>query len=263
MSAKADKQALKTPDVFISTTDHFFAWIERHARTVGVAAAVAILASVAWVSYGLWQSSRENAAADAIFQSSEDLKKAETKVREERAKKMQQTLGLGKDKAKNNEPVRPVDFAKDYQPAVDKVKAAIRTHANTKSAVVAAMTTVAFLMEQKQTAEALQVIELVKYQPARKDMLNGLWQMHKGLVLMENKKLSEAEVAFETILSVPELNAWYPEAQLKLGLTRELAGQPDKARAAYERTVKEFPQTDAAQTAQQFLRLMKLKSQAS
>lgn len=256
-----DKKELKGPDAFISLNERIFAWIEDHAQTVGLAVALAIVLSLGWVGYSYVRSLGEAKAANALAAPEAELKKAETKVRDERAKKMAD-LASGKDKAKkmpDPEQVRPTDFAKDYRGAVDKVKEAIRAYADSKAAIVSALNLSYFLTQQKQFGEALDVLRLPNRKPSASDVLGGFQLMHQGLLLVENEKYDDAIKIYDDVLASKTLASFHPEALLKLGLAHELKGETEKARQTYEKLAREFPQSEASTSAQQYLRLLDLK----
>jgi TolA-binding protein len=263
VSAKIDKKTLKRPDAFFLTSDKIAAWVEQHAQTVAMGVALIALVGLGWVGYGFLRSHAENQAAEALYGPEAELKKAETAVREERAKKMQELAGLSAKDKKQAKPetLRPVDFAKDYGPFVKKIEATIKDHANTKTALVSALNLSYFLLQQKQYEEALNALNTATYEPSHSDILGGFWLMHRGLVLMENKKYDDAGKAYQAVLDSRALNAFHPEALLKLGVAFELKGEADKARQTYEKLGREFPDSEASSSARQYLRLLELKSQ--
>lgn len=254
-----DKKELKSPDTFVSASDRAFAWIERHAQALGLAVGGILVLSLGWIGYGYIQAMAEQRASEALAGPSADLQKAEAKVREERAKMM---ADLAKEPAKSaamTQMVRPVDFEKDYGPAVEKVKAAIRQHADTRAATVAAMNLSHFLLQNKQYAAALDVLTLSRREPGGSDILGGFWLMHKGLSLVENQRFDEAARLYESILASKAMASFHPEAILKLGIVYDAKGDSEKARHMYIRLSRDFPQSDAANSAQQYMRLLDLK----
>src|SRR5579872_2339760 len=100
---------LKNPDVFISTSDKVFNFIEHHLMSFLAVVLVAAVGSVAWVTVGWLDSRKEQKAAEALYGPEAELKKAEAKVKDERAKRMQDLVG-GKKKEDIKNEVRPVDY---------------------------------------------------------------------------------------------------------------------------------------------------------
>lgn len=256
MSKKLDKTDVKGPDMFVSTSDRIFAWVEQNARPIAVILLVVALASLAAVGYGYWKDSRELQAANALFGPEAELKNAEEKLRESRAAQMQ--ASAGKKAAKT--PAEP-DFNKDYAPHVEKMREQIKAHANTKAALVSSLSLTGFLLQQKQFPQALEVLELVKYEPSKGDLLGGFWRMHRGLVFLENQKADEALKEYKAVLESKDLKYFHPEALLKTGVAHELKGDSAKAKEVYERLTREFKDTEASTSAQQYLRLLEMKSQ--
>lgn len=258
MSKKIDKNDLKGPDSFQATSHVVLEWIQKHAGLVLSVTGLAIVGTAAWLTMSYLQHKKEQAAVDAIYSSEAALKKAEEKVREDRAKKMQESLKTKKSAA---EPVRPVDFASDYAPLVEKLKVAIQENASTRAAVISALNLSGFLIQQKRYEEALAVLDLPKFKPGQKDVLSGFWHMHRGLTLLENKKADEALEIYNSVLSSEPLKAFHPEALLKAGVAWEVKGDVAKARETYEKLSREHPNTEASTSAQQYLRLIDLKDQ--
>lgn len=258
---KIDKDDLKAPDAFVSTSDRVFAFIEAHAKTIlGAVLTVAVL-GIGYVAYGYIRGSQETKASEALFGPEAELRRAEERIREERGNQIKDLMKKdGKAKAEGN---RPVDFKADYQPLVDKIATQIRSHSATKTAAISAMNLSYFLIQQKQAAAALEVLEAVKYKPSKGDLVNGFWQMHRGLVWLENGQFDKAIEAYQEVSKTKDLSYFHPEALLKLGFAYELKGDAAKARENYEKLGREFPRTEAATTAQQYLRFLDLKGQKS
>ncbi len=254
MSDKIDKAMLKNPDVFVGTSNKVFDFIERHLKTAMAIALTVVVLGVGFVTYGYVNSQRERKAGEALYQPEAELKKAEAARQEKASPK-----GEGASKVAA---LHPEDFAKDYAPYVEKIKSGLREHSDTKAALVSALNLSYFLTQQKQFSQALEVLDMVKYQPGPNDLLGGFRLMHRGLTLLENKQVDPAISSYESVLGSEKLKSFHSEALLKLGLCFELKGDLPKARATYERVGREFPDTDASQNAQQFLRLLDLKSQS-
>lgn len=261
MSSKIDKEMLKNPDVFISTSDHIFNYIEHHFKTAVAIVGIAVVASLAYVGYNYMQAAKEQRAAEALYQPEAALKKAESDVREQRAKAVQALAGGKAEKPAKVEAMQPPDYAKDFAPHVEQLKEKLRSYGDTKAALVSALNLSYFLHQQKQFPQALEVLDLPKYKPAQNELLNGFWLMHKGVTLLENQKVDGAMEAYQSVLKIEALKPFHPEALLKLGVCYELKGDAAKAREMYEKLSHEYPRTEASQSAQQYLRLLDLKTQ--
>ncbi|MGE0528394.1 MAG: tetratricopeptide repeat protein [Bdellovibrionales bacterium] len=259
MSKRIDKETLKGPDTFVSTSDKVFVWLHRFRKWILGAVILGIVGSVGWLGYAHLQAQRELAAANAIYPAEAELKKAETKARESRVAQEQEKLGDKKLKAvkKNPEP----ETVPDYTSLVEKVKSASKEHAGTKAALVSSLNLSSFLLQEKKYPEALEVLNIPTYTPPTSNILGGFWLMHRGVVLLENQKAQEAIEAYLKVLNAPDLKPFHSEAMLKLGVAYELKGDAEKAREAYERLAREFPETEASGQARQFLRLLDLKKQ--
>lgn len=263
MSKKFDKEELreiKGPDAFVATSERILDWIARNALLVFGAAGLVVVGVAAWLGMNYLNYLKEQKAVDAIYSAESELKKAETKVREDRAKAMQEALDPKKGKSAAT-PQAPVDFAKDYAPLVEPVKAAIQSHSSTRAAVVSALNLSYFLMQQKQFAAALEVLSLPSFRPGNSDVVSGFWHMHRGLTLIENQKPEDAIQVYKEVVAANELKAFHPEALLKLGVAYEAKGEPNLAKENYEKLTREFPNTEASTSAQQYLRLLDLKGQ--
>lgn len=249
---------LKGPDAFVSTSDHVFAWIEKHSGSIGTLCAVALIAAVGYTGNNWWSHHQEEKASEALYPSENALKKAEEKIRDERAEKMK-ALANPKDKVAAK-PDAPVDFQATYAPAVDKIRTAIKAHSGTRAALVSALNLSTFLIQQKQYSLALDILSIPTYQPASGDLLAGFRLMHAGLAELENNKADEALKNYDNVLKSKDLSYFHSEALLKSGVAYELKGDLARAREAYEKLSRDFPNSEASNTGQQYKRLLDLKA---
>lgn len=255
MTTKIDPNQLKNPDLFVSTSDKIFNYIERHFKAAVALLVLLVVSGVGYVGFGYWKAATEQKAADAIYQPEAGLRKAETDWRELQQKN--QSAAVAKAK------ILPVEKAADYNQVyamhVEAMKGQIRAHAETKAALIAALNLAHFLTEQKQYTQALEVLEIPKFKPKSGELLTGFWLMHRGGNYLENQKFEPAIDSYQSVVSTPALKPFHPEALLKLGVCYETKGEADKARTTYERVSREFPETEASTFAKQYLRLLELK----
>lgn len=265
MSKNSDfKDSIKQPDTFVATTHVVLKWIEDHAMVVGSLFVVAIIGGLSYAGFNLWRSHVEAGAAERLYRVEAQLKKAESKIREERAKNMHELAGLsaGKKKTPAVEAPRPADFSKDFAPIVSSIKGELKSVSGTRAAMVSALNLSTFLVQQKQFQEALEVLQMPDVRPGVNDLLGGFWRMHYGLVLIENNKADDAINAYKEVLASELLKPFHPEAMLKSGIAYEIKGDAAKARETYEKLGREFPQTEAASSATQYLRLLDMKTRS-
>lgn len=252
---------LKGPDAFVTTSDHVFAWIEKHSGLIGTICAVALIGAVGYTGNNWWNHHQEEKASEALYAPENALKKAEEKIRDERAEKMKALANPTKDKnAAKPEASRPVDFQADYAPAVDKIRTAIKAHSGTRAALVSALNLSTFLIQQKQYSLALDILSIPTYQPSSGDLLAGFRLMHAGLAELENNKADEALKNYDNVLKSKDLSYFHSEALLKSGVAYELKGDLARAREAYEKLSRDFPNSEASNTGQQYKRLLDLKA---
>jgi predicted negative regulator of RcsB-dependent stress response len=253
---------LKGPDAFVSTSDMILTWMEKHSRSIGTVCALALIVAVGFTVNSWWNRHQETKAAEALYAPEEQLKKAEEKIRDERAEKMKDLANpaaKGKAAAKP-EASRPVDFQADYAPAVDKIRTQIKAHADTRAALVSALNLASFLIQQKQYSLALEILNMAKFNPGSGDLLGGFRLMHVGVAELENGKADEALKAYDQVLKSPSLNYFHSEALLKSGVAYEVKGDVARARETYEKLSREYPNTEASTTGQQYKRLLDLKA---
>jgi predicted negative regulator of RcsB-dependent stress response len=253
---------LKGPDAFVSTSDMILTWMEKHSRSIGTICAAVLIVAIGFTVSSWWSRHQEAKAAEALYAPEAELKKAEEKIRDERAEKMKALANpatKGKSAAKP-ESSRPIDFQVDYAPAVDKIRTQIKAHADTRVALISALNLASFLLQQKQYSLALEILNMAKFNPGSGDLLSGLRLMHMGVAELENGKADEALKDYEQILKVPGLNYFHSEALLKSGIAYEMKGDVARARETYEKLSREFPNTEASTTGQQYRRLLDLKA---
>lgn len=240
-------------DFLTTYTNKVSGWLYENSNTLGLLCLGGVLVAGGWVGYRFYDQSREESAYEAIYHAEAKLRKSEAKVREDRAQAMQKSLGKKESK--------PVDFAKEYAPLVQEIKAQLKAHSSTRAALVSALNLATFLTQEQQYEEALQALDIPSKVPPTSDVLGGIYRMHRGLVLIETKKTQEAMAVYQEILNSPRLKAFHPEALLKLGVAQELSGDLKQAQQTYERIDKEYPNSEASQSAKTHLRFLKLKGQ--
>lgn len=256
---KLTKQDIQGPDMFMTFSEKIFHQIERNASAILAAVGLAAVLAIGFTAYSYYSAGQEHKAAEALFRPETELRDTDTKLREARAKKMQD-MAIGKDKTIKVDAIdKPADYDKEYSATVAKLTEAIRAHSGTKAAMVSALNLANFLMQQKQFPAALQVLEAPKYKPSDSDLLAGFWHMHRGLAFIENQKAEDALKEYKEILDSKSLKSFHPEAWLKTGVAYELKGDLNKARETYEKVDREFKGTEASNTASQYLRLLDLK----
>lgn len=256
---KLTKEDIKGPDLFMSTSEKMFKWIEQNSKLLAAVLTVVAVVALGLTGFRYYSEAQERKAAEALFKPETALRETESKLRESKAAKMQE-IAAGKDKTVKIEDMnKPADYEKDYAPNVVKITEAIRAHADTKAALVSALNLANFLVQQKQFAAALQVLEAPKFNPSKGDLLGGFWHMHRGLVFLENQKADEALKEYKEVLDSKDLKSFHGEAMLKTGVAYELKGDAAKARETYEKVGREFKGTEASNTASQYLRLLELK----
>ena len=260
MAKKIDKIDLKTPDAFHTTSDKIFVWIEEHAKTVVSVVGVIVALSLIYIAVNFVSQRREARAAETIYQAEGALKKAEASVREAREKENTRVPGPGDKKKAPVAPAAPKTFEQNFGTLVSNVEAKISEIKTTRVGLVAAMNLAYFLIQEKQAARALTVLDLPTARPRSSDVLAGFYAMHRGLALLETSKFKEAAEQYQGVLAEKSLDALHPEALLKLGVARELAGDVDAARESYEKVGRDFPGTEASTSAQNFLRALALKA---
>ncbi len=247
MNQKTEKTKAKSPDTFISVSDKVLTLVERNSRAVFGAVVLLALLGVGYVGYGYIQSSREATAVNAIYQAESALKKVREPVGDDTTPPT-----LGADKSS--------DYPTKFAPLVANIETKIKEHSSTKAALVAALNLSYFLVEQNQFEAALRVLDLPKVQPSSSDLMAGFWSMHRGVVYLENKQLDKAIESYNKVTTSQALKSFHSEALLKLGYSYELKGDLAKAEESYQKVAKDFPNTEAAQSAEQYMRVLRLKS---
>jgi len=245
VSKSFDPNDVRVPDAFHVAADKSMDFVAKNAKVFLAAFLVLLIGGVGYAAYGFLESRKERMAIEGLYPAEAELKKAQG----------------GND---SELPIPPVvnaaDYDKKYATAVSKYQAQIQSFSDTKAAAVAAMNLSSFLRQQKRYEEAMKVLEIPRFRPSNQDLMAGFWHMHRGIVFLENKAHDQALEAYQNVLKDNALKLFHSEALLKLGFCYEQKGETAKAQESYERIEREFPNTDAAQAAQQYLRILQLKS---
>lgn len=258
-----EKEA-KTPDAFLTTSDHLLKWAEKHGRLIGSLAALLFFGGLIWTGVGQVRNYKEKTATREIYiaeqlliKKQEEVAKKEAKVREDFAKA--QEGKKQKDKAALPA-IPPVDFSANYEAAARAIELAVDAHRDTEAAAAAALRLSSLYRDFKKVQEAEGILARIKL--SESNFLYPLIEMQKATLAMEAGDYNRAQTGFEQLSRNKAAEFLQAEALLKQGLCLEKLEQKDRAKEIYNRLSTEFPESQASRTAKGYLRLLDLQSSA-
>lgn len=232
MAKKLSKDELKTPDAFLTIGQRALDLIEQNLAVIISVLVVLILIGGAVIGYNSYQKHVEMQAAQMLYPS-------QKKISEE--------------------------LAKDHKVSESTLKTyetQLKANGGTAVGLASALETASELLKSSQAEQALDVLNLVKYQPKKTDFYFGLLKMTTGLAYLDAGQPDKALTEYTAVIREDAQKAFHPEALLKSGLASEKKNDFDKAKEFYERVSQEFSNTEQGHLALQYMMFLSRKKGA-
>lgn len=255
---KITKDELKTPDAFIKTSDSAFKYVEHHKKTIFTSVGVLVALGALYAIYDTYSASREEKAQVAVFAA--EKKYNDTKAQYDRFEA----------KAKN--PNTPTDtdegavkkasgvLEMDYGDVVKSYDEAIKEFSSSKSAVYASIQLAKIYSDYKHFDKAIEVLNASKSTLGEKNLLHSLLLIQLGTAQELKGDCNQAIENWKKVTAISAHTYLHADAYIKIGTCYVTLKQPDKAKESFEKVIKEFADTNAAKSAQKYMRLMKSAS---
>lgn len=246
-----------------AVTDRLVETVFKYRRLFIVLFAGILIGGGGYLSIQWMNNRQETSAREAIFPAEQKLSKLREQDGAPSLEKLKEKLKNKKDLTKKDEePAKTLDFDKDYKPAVAEVVEAIRKNITTKSALVAAMSLADFATEQKHPEVVTDILEQTLSAQKGDSLLTVLGRVQLANLQASMKDYEKARNQLQQVSKMKSAEFMMSEILLRLGLCEQKMGQIDQAKNSFNRVVTEFSQTEAAQAAKGFLRLLKLQAAA-
>ena len=232
MANKFDPDDLRAPDTFHTLSEKLFRAIEANAKVIAIVIAVSLFGGLGYITYGFFMNRAERIAGEDLYRPLEELKTAPAGKKEVSATAEQ----------------------------ISMVDSALHRRAGTKVAAVVAMEAAEVLFKQNKFNEALALLKIPTYHFAKSDVMASLFALHRGLAELETSQTDAAIQTFGEVAESGSPKEFRAEALVKLGLSFEQKKDVVKAREAFDRVTREYPNGEAAAAAQLNLRGLDLKS---
>jgi predicted negative regulator of RcsB-dependent stress response len=248
---KLNKKDVKSPDQIQAKLASGFQFGTEHATAIGVAflAFVVIGAGIAGKNY--LDEKKEAEVQTKYF--SVEKKLLETKAKFETAANPPAADPKAKAPAKV-EIKASGDFEKDYGPVAAELTTVIKDAPKSKAAKMAALSLSEVQMQYQKFSEAQATLAMVN--PDGKDLLSAIVQSQLGSIQADQKDCKTALTTWEKVLNNKTAKALHASIKLKQGLCFEALNEIDKARNTYTGLAAEDKESQAAKTAEKYLRLL-------
>lgn len=259
MSKKLSKEEVKSPDAFLATSDRVARVLSKNSKPIFAIVTLAVIAGFIAIGVNTYNEHKESEAQSSIYQVAAQLEERQQKVEEQRLASQGEKKTVEASAAENKASA-PVDFEKEYAPIVSEFQKVIDQHQGTRAAAVASLDLATFLVSHERLDEAIDVLQNASKNTAQDELLAVLTKAQLASVLSKKDQLDEAITQLKSLLDNKQAEFIHPQVTLQLGVIYEQKQEYDLARDMYRRASNEYADTQAGQTAKNYLRLLNLKN---
>ncbi len=252
MNRKISKEELKSKDAFLSFSERASAYLADWIKPILMVVGSLLVASLAYIGYGHFQTQAEVRAADEIYTLQQPINEKRRQLEEAASAQESEEIPDWKSLT---------DFSEDFSPLTSALKEALRRHSDRQAAIMASMSLASLFAEFELWAEAKEVLSLHDKTLTRpRSLLSPLLTSQLAAVQAHLQESQEALNLYQQVLDNRAAQFLHPEVMLKIGFLHEQAGQPEAAQNMLRRLAAEYGDTEAGRSARGYLRLMQLES---
>lgn len=252
MSKKITKEDLQD-DMFLTLSDQILDQVVKHQKIIGGFLALVLIAGLGYVGFETYQNWNESKATKALY----PLNREFTEKNQQLERKRLEAQKASADK-KNAAAVTAskVDFQAEYGGMADKMKKEIMNHAHTQAAKISAVELARVMMDNNQAQMAVDLLQPLVGSTTAKNVVMALLKSQLGAAYSHTGKYQEAISQYDSIVHNKDLSYLHPEAYIKEALLYEKLGQTDKARDLLQKVSLDYPDSQAANTAKLYARVL-------
>jgi len=242
---KISKRDLKRPDAVTQTLGKATKWVAENRKAVQAVVLAFFILCVAYVAYAVLSERKEDKAQTALFKAEDSFNKLDAEY------KKVETPPKPEGKKKSG------DLMTDYKEPVELYRAVINEYPGTGAAASAAIQLGRLYYDYKKYDEQVGLLETVAPK-TKSPVLKALALNLLGVGYDAKGDCGKAAEVWEKIESDKKMRFLAADSALKAGACYEKMGQADKAKASYERVVKDYAELDPQSVAQakKFLRTL-------
>lgn len=250
MSNKITKADLQS-DMFLTLSDRILDKVVEYQVIIASVLIVILIGGLGYVGFESFQNWRENKAALALYPLNRQF--ADKNLEIEKRKVEANKAPADKKAAAIKAPVK-VDFQAEYGKLSEEMRNAIRANASSQAAMVSAVDLAKVMLDQNQPQMAIDLLKPLT--TTSNSVMQALLRSQLGAAYSYVGQYPEAVAQYEAITKNKELSYMHPEAYIKQAVCYEKMGQADKARGILQKVSLDYPQTQAAQTARLYARVL-------
>jgi predicted negative regulator of RcsB-dependent stress response len=239
LSKQSEKKA-KQPDMVTAQLKKSFEWTTQHSQITMAAVGAFLVTGFVWGGLQWMQNKKEVAAQEKYFSVENEYLQKKTKFQE------------GKDLKETG------DAEKDYGASIAGFQSVIQNHPGTKAAKMAALAVSEIYIKYKMAPAASDALTKTKPESDR-SLMSSLVMLQLGNVYADDKKCDQALTWWNKISAQDNLFL-NPDLHLQKGLCYESLKQLPKAEENYNQVLAEAKDSNAAKSAEKYLRLLKTKA---
>jgi predicted negative regulator of RcsB-dependent stress response len=255
---KISKNDIKNPDLVTQELRKGFEWTTQHVQLVIGVIVLLLVVGSGWTAYNWMNDKKENELQAQYYQFEKQiLKKKEAFEKFDQQAKVLPPKGAKKDETLNQGEKSSGDLDKDFGSSISDMLKIVNQAPSSKAAALSALVLSDLYLQYNKPSEGLAVLQKVK---TKSSTLGALATHLEAGLLANNNDCAKAVTVWEEILKSKDAGFIHNEVRIRQGLCFENLNQADKASANYNKVVADAKDTQAAKTAEKYLRLLKVKT---
>lgn len=237
----------------VSSSERLEKWLLENAKMVVFTFVAVVILVLGYMVYEMVKKNQEEAAQAERFEIELALEKKQQEIFEAEAK--------AQEGAKTPQlPVRnPEVLQAQLGEPLGRLEAFVKENRSTVAGFLAAMTASDLYLEYKAPAKAAEILETVRTEAAKKNVFYGLIQSQLGLAYSNAGACDKAIEVYDQLLDVSAQKHLFGQTLVRKGACLIELQKYDEAAGVLRTARTEYPESSAAQTAESFERLIKIK----
>lgn len=229
----------------------------RYQKAIVGVLGVALLGVGVYLGAQWWSQRHEATARSVLFEVEEPL----YKKRDDAIKAIVES----KKDAKNKNSFAPDDlvlpnFDSEYLPMVQSLQKSIEVHKGTKAALVSALSLARFALDQKRPELVRETLATALQGMPKADLVTSLGEMQLANIDASMGQYEKARDRYQALLNSLGKEVLGSEVLLRLGLCSQKLGQNAQAKDYYQRVIREYAGSEAANSAKTYLRVLEFEA---
>jgi len=253
---KIDSKELKSPDKLQQELQKGFQWTTQHSKLVGLLLLGFFVLGAGISAKSYMDEKKETELQTEYYQAEKKLFEQKASFETAVSEAANPPAKKKEDAEKKTPPAAKAsgDFEKDYGPIAAELLKVIEKAPKSKAAKMAALNLSDIQLEYNKPTEALETLKRID--AGSKDLLSGMIQTQLGTVQANMDDCNSALNTWSSVFNNAGAKPLHSAVKLKAGLCYEAMKDLGKAEQAYNEVKNEDKESEAARSADKYLRLL-------